>query len=104
MLKRDWGGARVPVVRGAVAEEFIKRLEAGQFRQARDAQQWIKKRTRKTLTESGVRKVLRRLGGKLKVARKKGSGQGGQVQSGAACETDRGGWTCAHAAGTTVGA
>lgn len=70
LLKRDWGGARVPVVRGAVAEEFIKRLEAGQFRQARDAQSWIKKRTRQTLTESGVRKTLRRLGGKLKVPRK----------------------------------
>lgn len=70
LLKREWKGARVPVVRGAVAEEFIKRLEAGQFRQARDAQSWIKKRTRQTLSESGVRKILRRLGGKLKVPRK----------------------------------
>jgi transposase len=70
LLKRDWSGARVPVVRGAVAQEFIKRLEAGQFRQARDAQRWIKKRTRQTLSESGVRKILHRLGGKLKVPRK----------------------------------
>jgi len=70
LLKRDWGGARVSVVRGVVAKEFIKRLEAGQFRQVRDAQQWIKKRTRQTLSESGVRKILRRLGGKLKVPRK----------------------------------
>ena len=58
-------------MRGAVRTEFIRRLEAGQFRQARaGAQAWIQKRTRKKLSESGVRKVLRRLGGKLKVPRK----------------------------------
>ena len=70
LLKRDWAGARVPTVRGAVADEFLKRLEQGKFRQARDAQAWIKKRTRKKLTESGVRQIIRRLGGKLKVPRK----------------------------------
>lgn len=70
LLQRKWKGARVPAVRGAVAAEFIQRLEAGQFRQARDAQAWIKKRTRQSLSESGVRKILRRLGGKLKVPRK----------------------------------
>ncbi len=71
LLKRDWQGARVPTVRGAVAEEFIRRLEAGRSSgRARDAQAWIKKRTRRSLSESGVRKVLRRLGGKLKAPRK----------------------------------
>ena len=70
LLKREWAGARKPVVRGAVATEFVRRLEAGQFRQARDAQAWIKKRTRKTLSESGALKVLRRLGGKKKTPRK----------------------------------
>jgi transposase len=70
LLQREWGGARVPTVRGPVATEFVERLEAGQFRQARDAQAWIKKRTRRSLSESGVRKILRRLGGKLKVPRK----------------------------------
>ncbi len=70
LLRRDWKGARVPAVRGAVATEFVRRLEAGQFRQARDAQAWIKNRTRRHLSASGVRKVLRRLGGKLKVPRK----------------------------------
>ena len=70
LLTRDWAGARTPAVRGAVAEEFVERLEAGQFRQARDAQAWIKKRTRRTLSVSGALKVLRRLGGKLKVPRK----------------------------------
>lgn len=70
LLKRDWAGGRTPVVRGAVAEEFVQRLEAGQFRQAKDAQAWIKKRTRKTISESGALKILRRLGGKRKVPRK----------------------------------
>ena len=70
LLKRDWAGGPTPVVRGAVAEEFIQRLEAGQFRQVRDAKAWIKKRTRKTLSASGALKVLRRLGGKLKMPRK----------------------------------
>jgi transposase len=70
LLTRKWKGARVPAVRGAVADEFVKRLEAGRFARAKDAQAWIKKRTRKTLSESGVRKVLRRLGGKLKTPRK----------------------------------
>lgn len=70
LLRREWAGARTPAVRGAVADEFIERLEAGQFRQARDAQAWIKKRTRRTLSVSGALKVLRRLGGKLKVPRK----------------------------------
>src|SRR5882757_5398750 len=54
LLRRDWKGARVPAVRGAVAAELVRRLEAGQFRQARDAQAWIKKRTRRSLSESGV--------------------------------------------------
>jgi transposase len=70
LLTRDWAGGPTPAVRGAVAEEFTQRLEAGQFRQARDAQVWIKKRTRKELSVSGALKVLHRLGGKLKVPRK----------------------------------
>ena len=70
LLSRDWAGARTPVVRGAVADEFVQRLEAGQFRQAKDAQAWIKKRTRKKISESGALKILRRLGGQRKVPRK----------------------------------
>lgn len=70
LLHRDWAGGRKAAVHGAVAGEFIRRLEAGQFRQARDAQAWIKKRTRKNLSESGALKVLRRLGGKRKIPRK----------------------------------
>ena len=70
LLSRRWAGARKPAVRGALTQEFLEKLEEGKFRQARDAQSWIKKRTRKTLTESGVRQLIRRLGGRLKVPRK----------------------------------
>jgi transposase len=70
LLGRRWAGARKPAVRGMLEEQFIERLKAGKFRQARDAQAWIKKRTRKTLSESGVRKLMRRLGGRLKAPRK----------------------------------
>lgn len=69
LLTRAWAGARTPAVRGAGAEEFVRRLAAGQFRQAKDAQAWIKKRTRRTLSLSGALKVLRRLGGKRKLPR-----------------------------------
>jgi transposase len=82
LLKRDWAGARVPTVRGALADEFLKQLEQGKFRQAGDAQAWIKKRTRKTLTESGVRQIIHRLGGKLKVPRKKPCEKGQQCRRG----------------------
>jgi hypothetical protein len=55
LLARGAAPGRTPTVRGAVAVEFVTRLEAGQFRQARDAQAWIKKRTRRQLTVSAVR-------------------------------------------------
>ena len=70
LLKRGKAPGNRPVVRGAVQAEFLARLAEGKFRRAKDAQAWIKKRTRKTLSESGALKVLRRLGGKLKVPRK----------------------------------
>lgn len=70
LLHRRWAGARPPLVRGALAEEFVGLLEQGRFRRVKDARAWLKKRARRTLTESGMRKVLRRLGGKLKVPRK----------------------------------
>jgi len=70
LLERGKAPGNRPAVRGAVETEFLARLAEGKFRRAKDAQAWIRKRTRKTLTESGVRKVLRRLGGKLKVPRK----------------------------------
>lgn len=70
LLRRGRAPGPRPAVRGAVQAEFLQQLEAGRFRRAADAQAWIKKRTRRSLSESGARKVLRRLGGKLKVPRK----------------------------------
>lgn len=70
LLRRGHAPGVQPAVRGAVQTEFLQHLKEGKFRRAKEAQAWIKKRTRRTLTESGVRKVLRRLGGKLKVPRK----------------------------------
>ena len=63
LLSRKRAPGRRPTVRGAVAQEFVAGLEAGKFRQARDTQAWIKKRTHRQLTESGVRQLLRRVGG-----------------------------------------
>jgi transposase len=70
LLHRRHAGGPIPAVRGPVQAEFLDKLRAGKFRRAQDAQAWIQKRTRRTLSESGVRKVLRRLGGRLKVPRK----------------------------------
>jgi len=70
LLTRSWAGARTPAVHGELAIKFIEELKTGKFRQARDAQKWIEKRTRKKLTEGSVRKLIHRLGGKLKVPRK----------------------------------
>jgi transposase len=70
LLQRGKAPGKLPLVRGAVKTEFLARLAEGKFRRAKDAQAWIRKRTRQTLSESGARKVLRRLGGKLKVPRK----------------------------------
>jgi len=70
LLRRAHAGGKKAAVRGAVQTEFLGHLAAGKFRRAKDAQAWIKKRTRRTLSESGVRKVLRRRGGTLKGPRK----------------------------------
>ncbi len=69
LFKRSYCGGPQPTVRGAVKYELIDRLKVGQLRQVREAQAWIKKRTRKKLTESAVRQLLRRIEGKLKVPR-----------------------------------
>ena len=70
LLQREHGGGHQPTVCGAVAQEFVEKLEKGEFRQARDVQRWIKKRTRRKLSESGVRKIMRRWGVRIKVPRK----------------------------------
>lgn len=70
LVGRAWAVARRPAVSGTVAEGVRLALEQGNFRQAKDAQASITKRTRKRLTVSGAWKVLRQLGDKLKEPRK----------------------------------
>jgi transposase len=70
LLSRKFAPGKTPVVHGVVAEEFKERLAQGRFRSAKQAQAWIKKRTRKSLSQSGALKVLRRLGGTRKTPRK----------------------------------
>ena len=50
---REVAADRTPPLRGAVAHEFSARAASGQFRQAKDARAWIKKRTGKALSVSG---------------------------------------------------
>lgn len=66
LLRRKHSGGRRPLVRGKLKEEFVERLAAGRFQSARQAQAFV----RKEMSESGVRQMLRRLGGRLKVPRK----------------------------------
>ncbi|MEO0055729.1 MAG: hypothetical protein RLZZ50_1676 [Verrucomicrobiota bacterium] len=70
LLRRKHSGGRRPLVCGKVREEFVEQLAEGRFRSARDAQAFVRKRTRREMSESGVRQMLRRLGGRLKAPRK----------------------------------
>jgi transposase len=70
LLRRKHSGGRRPLVRGKLRDEFVERLSEGRFRSAKDAQAFVRKRTRKDMSESGVRQMLRRLGGRLKTPRK----------------------------------
>jgi len=108
LLQRGHGGGPVPTVRGAVAEELIERLEAGQFRQARDAQGWIKKTHPQNADRERGAPVItpdrREAQGAAQIARQKRSGQGRPVQAGVAHAPDGGGGPCACSAGAAVGA
>ena len=49
---------------------FVEQLRAGKFRRAKEAQAWIKQRTKRTLALSSVYTLLGKAGGVLKVPRK----------------------------------
>jgi len=70
LLERGCSPGRPPSVYGPLKEELLERLGQGKFRRASDAQAWIRKRTRKNMSERGVRHLLRQLGGKPKIPRK----------------------------------
>jgi len=70
LLTRKWAGGRQPLVRGALAQELAEKLDAGKIRRVKDAQDWLSKRARRTLTITGMRDTLKRLKARLKVPRK----------------------------------
>ena len=70
LLQRGHRGGPKPTVRGQAHQEFVAQLRKGKFRRAKEAQAWIKRRTRKSLALSSVYTVLRKAGAVLKVPRK----------------------------------
>lgn len=69
LLKRGYKGKK-PTLKGSQKSAFIRRLEKGQFRRAKEAQSWIKERTGTGLALVSIYKLLGKLGGVLKVPRK----------------------------------
>ena len=70
LIERKERPGRPERVKGAVEEEKLEKLAGGKFRNAREAEQWVRKRTRKEMSQSGARQLMRRLGGRLKKPRK----------------------------------
>ncbi len=59
-----------PTLAGGDHAAFVEQLRAGQFRRAKEAQAWIKQRTKRGLALSRVYALLGKAGGVLKVPRK----------------------------------
>lgn len=70
LLRRDHKGGGTPTLAGADRDAFLEELREGRFRRAKEAQAWIKKRTKKSLALSSVYRLLGKAGGVLKVPRK----------------------------------
>jgi len=70
LLAREHGGGVPPQVQGKVLEEFQAGLKAGQWKRAREIQQWLRSQHRVKLGLKGVYYWLGKLGGVLKVPRK----------------------------------
>jgi transposase len=69
LLKRRYKGKK-PTLKGSQKSAFVRRLEKGEFRRAKEAQSWLEQRTGKTLALVSIYKLLGKLGGVLKVPRK----------------------------------
>src|SRR5664279_3924845 len=54
LLQRGHSGGPKPTVRGKARKQFLVQLRKGKFRRAKEAQAWIKRRTRKSLALSSV--------------------------------------------------
>jgi len=70
LLAREHGGGVPPQVQGKVLDEFQAGLKAGQWKRAKEIQQWLRSQHRVKLGLKGVYYWLGKLGGVLKVPRK----------------------------------
>jgi transposase len=70
LLKRSHGGGAPPRVKGKMLAEFQEGLRKGQWKRAKEIQQWLAREHGVQLAESGVYYWLGKLGGVLKVPRK----------------------------------
>jgi len=70
LLQRGHSGGPEATLVGADHTAFVEQLRQGKFRRVKEAQAWIKQRTKKTLALSTVYALLGKAGGVLKVPRK----------------------------------
>ena len=70
LLERKHGGGAPPQVTGKVLEALRAGLKAGQWKRAKEIQQWLRQEHRVELSLKGVYYWLGKLGGVLKVPRK----------------------------------
>ena len=87
LLERKHGGGAAPQITGKVLEALRAGLQAGQWKRAKEIQQWLRQEHRVELSLKGVYYWLGKLGGVLKVPRKahakKGRGPNGRVSAAA---------------------
>jgi transposase len=67
LLRRSYKGKK-PTLKGSQKSAFIRRLEKGEFRRAKEAQSWVKERTGVELALVSIYKLLGKLGGVLESA------------------------------------
>ena len=70
LLAREHGGGAPPRVQGQVLAEFQAGLQVGQWKRAKEIQQWLRQQHQINLGLKGVYYWLGKLGGVLKVPRK----------------------------------
>ncbi len=70
LLKRQHGGGAVPQVHGPARTELLAGLQSGQWKRAKEIQQWLRVRHGIRLKLPGIYYWLGKLGGVLKVPRK----------------------------------
>lgn len=66
LLTRGHSGGPDPTLGGADHAAFVEQLQLGKFRRAKEAQAWIKARTKRSLALSSVYTLLGKAGGNSK--------------------------------------